>query len=500
MRQCTLRIIDEVNCAFLGLTDDHANMLVNKFALYAEGYFFNPRFKLGMWDGKVKYFTPAGKTYNYLIDQILPIIKNCGYAIKLEDKRISKVVFPDNIDCNIFNHINHPKTGKPIILRDDQVNAVNTLLQEGNGICLAATSAGKSIIISALIQAYAPFNIRTITIVPDQTLIRQLKADFTMFGFDPGEYSGKEKTPEKQHVVSTWQALQNNPTIVSGFDMVIVDETHKCKAKVLQELLVKYAAKIPHRFGFTGTLPKDPNNERLVYITMGPVRITITASELMDIGAIAQLKINVIQLEEDMKQEYKNYVDNEHSFGPPPTYKQYKDQYFPDFSAEKDYLQRNKTRIQWIADFLIKQRDSTGNVMCLVGSIAFGRKLAKLIPGAIFVNGTDMKKVDDRTDTYDLFDTRDDLIVIATVHVAGTGLSINRIMSMVFVDIGKAFERTMQAIGRGLRLSHDKTSIIVSDICSDLKYSRDHMKFRVDYYKEAKYKFEKHKIDYLKTT
>jgi len=148
---------------------------------------------------------------------------------------------------------------------------------------------------------------------------------------------------------------------------------------------------------------------------------------------------------------------------------------------------------------LLKLINSPDGTQGVVDSIPFGRKLAEQIPGAIFVNGQDTKKVSDRTKVYDLFAEHDDLIVIATVNIAGTGLSINRIFNLVTIDIGKAFTRVMQAIGRGLRTASDKNSVIVTDICSDLKYSKKHIRERKNYYDEAKYKYKQHKINYTKT-
>ena len=67
---------------------------------------------------------------------------------------------------------------------------------------------------------------------------------------------------------------------------------------------------------------------------------------------------------------------------------------------------------------------------------------------------------------------------------------------MFLIDIGQSFIRTIQAIGRGLRKGVDKTHVDVIDVCSDLKYSKRHLRERKKYYKEAKYPFKVHKIDY----
>lgn len=497
--ECKIRLLDEVTAVIVGLHGDHLEHLYNKYAVQAANYFFNPRYKLGQWDGKIRYFHKTGKTFIYLLEDILPRLVRFGYSIVIEDLRTTAADAPELITNKIFEHVPHLDTGLPTILRDDQVEAVNSLIAAGSGICLAGTGAGKTLMCSALVQAYDNLGVKSLTIVPDQGLIRQTKAEYINCGLDTGEYSGNAKTLDHQHVVSTWQALKNNPKIVELFQMVIVDECHGLRGNVLTKIICDHAARLPYRFGFTGTLPKDEAERMAVHVAVGPVRFTMQAKTLMDMGVLANLHIDVIQLEEDLRAQYEEFCKNDFPGSKPPTYTQFKDGYFPDFASEKSYLHRNDLRIEWIALFLEAKRDSKrGNVMCLVDSIPLGRQLASLIPGAIFVNGQDVKTAAKRQEVYDLFKTRDDLVVIATVHIAGTGLNIRRIFNLVFVDVGKSFIRVIQGIGRGLRKAADKDSVIVTDLCSDLKYGKKHLKMRTNYYDEAQYPYKKHKVEYAK--
>lgn len=93
-----------------------------------------------------------------------------------------------------------------------------------------------------------------------------------------------------------------------------------------------------------------------------------------------------------------------------------------------------------------------------------------------------------------MFEENDDLIVIASVGIASTGISIDRIFNMMLVDAGKSFIRSIQSIGRGLRLADDKQSVHVVDVHSKLKWSKKHWKEREKYYKEAGYPVLKKQI------
>ncbi len=350
---------------------------------------------------------------------------------------------------------------------------------------------------AALVHAFdktAPW-IKTITIVPDGNLIRQTKADYALVGLDVGEYSGTEKSLEHQHIVSTWQSIQHNPQIMATFHLVIVDEAHGLRGRVLQDIVVNHSSHIAHRFGFTGTLPKDEVDAQTVLVSIGNILETVKARELIDRGILADLHVDIYQLTEDFKADYAAYKRDLPSTIKAMTYIQWLKRYFPDYDAETAYLATADKRLQWIANKIISAQHQ-GNVLALVDSKAQGWALQALIPGAIFVNGTDVKKIEDRQKIYDLFKTRNDLVVLATVHIAGTGLSIRRIYNLFLIDLGKSFTRIIQSIGRGLRTASDKSSVCIHDICSNLRYSAEHLAVREAYYSEAEYPYTRHKVTY----
>jgi len=270
------------------------------------------------------------------------------------------------------------------------------------------------------------------------------------------------------------------------------------RGNVLTKLLNDYGKHIAFRFGVTGTLPKAETDAMSIRVAVGEVQYTITAHELITAGHLAKLDIDIIQLEVDLKDQYAEYLDE---FIPtkdhpkPLTYRKFKDAYFPDFQAEKRFHQTEKIRLDWIANQIEQKRDQgKGNVLCLVDGVNFGKKLTKLVEGAIFLSGKD--KMKDRKEVYNLFKNNNNLVVIATVQIASVGLNIKRIFNMMFIDVGKSFIRVIQTIGRSLRKAPDKDHVDVTDICSDLKYSRKHTAERIKFYKEAEYPYKKRTVDY----
>lgn len=498
MKTAKIRILDEVNVAIVGLSDVHIDFFYDKYGILMQNYFFHPKYKLGAWDGKIRYFKKTGLTYLLLIDEIVPLLTSFGYQIEVEDKRQAPCANPELIDNTYFQHIDHPDTQQPTILRDVQVQTINAFLQFGFGIVIAATASGKTISCAAICDIYGKHGLRTITIVPTSDLIRQTKQIYAHYQLDVGEYSGTKKTLDHQHVVSTWQALQHNPSIMTTFSVVMVDECQGAKGKIIQTLLNQYGKNLAHRFGVTGTLPKGPDEQMSIKTAIGPVRCAINASHLIEQGVLSSVNISVLQLEEDFHQQYNDFISN--PLNDRITYTQFKDNYLPDYAAEKHYVHANHIRNEWIVELIEQRRDSKkGNCLVIVDSVPHARRLARMIPRAKLVTGRDVKDPKKRKEIYNMFGNHDDLVLVATAQTIATGIDIQRIFFLFLLDFGKSFVRTIQAIGRGLRKGNDKDHVEVYDICSDLKYGKKHWRERKAYYDEAKYPYKRRKVAYNET-
>ena len=423
-----------------------------------------------------------------LLDEIIPAVIGLKYKITIKDERVTEGVKVPLVDEDFFKHIDDPETGEPWLVRDYQIEFVNALTTHAGGVGVCGTGGGKTSMCATIALLYErAAGLRSIIIVPDKNLSDQTVEEYEFFELDVGEYSGERKDLHHKHVVSTWQALQNNPKIIQDFDVIIVDECHGLRGNVLTKLLNEHGKHIAFRFGVTGTLPKAATDAMSVRVAVGDLQYTITAHHLITAGHLAKLDIDIIQLEVDLKDEYAEYLEEwkpTKDESKPLTYRKFKDGYFPDYQAEKRFHQTEKIRLDWIANQIESKRDQgKGNVLCLVDGINFGKKLAKLIPDAIFLYGKD--KMKERKKVYNLFKDNDNLVVLATVNIASTGLNIKRIFNMMFIDMGKSFIRVIQTIGRGLRKAPDKDHVDVTDICSDLKYSRKHTAERIKFYKEA---------------
>jgi superfamily II DNA or RNA helicase len=459
-KKASITVKDEVYCFVSGLEPQDQAFLESKFAMLVEGAFFMPAYKMGRWDGKIKFFDKTGKIYFRLLDELVPYLEGWGYKISLKDERKAVTPITKVIDAEWF--LRKPGIKLRVELRPYQVEAVAAALTNQSGFIEAATGSGKTWMVAALSDLLNSEEKRVMVIVPSADLVMQTAATFRLGMIDVGIYSGDTKDLHHMTVVATWQALQNNPMIVEDFDAVIVDEAHGAAAKTIGDLINKHGKHIPFRWGFTGTMPKAKIDLYTLRGSMGEVLYKISAADLMRMGYLAELEIEPVQLiDENVEEE------------------------FPDYASEKMFLSKSPRRLDLLADLVISKAETYGNTLVLVNSIKQGQQLQKLIKDSVFLYGTTENEV--RAEWYSMFEERDDLIVIATFGIASTGISIDRVFCLMMVDAGKSFIKCIQSIGRGLRRGHDKEKVHAVDVHSNLKWSMKHFRERKKYYAQALY-------------
>jgi superfamily II DNA or RNA helicase len=477
-----LIIRDEVNVKFENLDLDTRKELVKKFKYFNQAARYQPAYKLGRWDGCTSFFGLGGTTYVSMLDQILPYLESQGYYIEVEDERVSPVLEFEKIKEDFWGDLCWPEghrfAGEPIRLRDDQVEVVNTFLENPQALQSVATGAGKTIMTATLSKICEKYG-RSLVIVPNKSLVEQTEEDYVNVGLDVGVYYGDRKDLGKTHTICTWQSLnildkktKNGQAdlitlaeFLEGVSCIIVDEVHQAKAEVLKNLLTQNLRNAPIRWGLTGTVPKDPLEFESIKCSLGQVVGYVTAHELQEKGILSTCHVNVIQT-----QEWKE---------------------FQTYPEELKYLVTDDTRMEWVSK-LVKGIADTGNTLVLVDRIETGEFIINEIPEAVFISGK--IKSTKRKEQYREVATNDDKIIVATYGVAAVGINIPRIFNLVLLEAGKSFVRVIQSIGRGIRKAEDKDFVQIWDITANTKYAKRHLTERKKFYKEAKYPFSIEKV------
>lgn len=213
MATCKIIITDETNCKLTNLELNTRKRLVNKFKYDIPGAKYTPAVRLGRWDGKKAFAQLGGSTHINLLPEILPILEEEGYDVELEDLRDYNNQFSfEEITETSYAHIKWPKghkhEGESVSLREDQVGAINTFLQNTQSIQCLATGFGKTILTAVLSQKCEPYG-RTIIVVPSKDLVKQTEADYINMGLDVGVFFGDRKEYTKTHTICTWQSLNS---------------------------------------------------------------------------------------------------------------------------------------------------------------------------------------------------------------------------------------------------------------------------------------------------
>lgn len=462
-------LADEVNALVTGLDATTKTELDKHLTFFVPSAPFTPKYRLGVWDGKIHLFKD-GWTYINLIDEdFVNILIKRGYEVDVIDQRNSQTIHFEDVQADWVNGI---------VLRDYQMAAVNITNQFSNGILLMATGAGKTNICAGITKVFAQHG-KVVTVVPRIDLVASTSGAYINGGVpDVGVFYGQEKHIA-QATVTTWQSLVAKPEILGGCVCLILDEAHLYSAKEMFNLLSGPAANIHHRYGFTGTMPKEKIAEKQLLAAIGPVIFSKSAYDLQLEGYLSSCHIHIME-----SQEVADPLNQMKSVGRP----------FVDHEQEFKWLLTDGDRLDWLAE-TIKTISSTGNTLVLMRLKATSDGLMQRLAGAIQVDG----RVDseDRTDIYGEINKGENAILLATKGVASTGIDITHIYNVVMIEAGKSFTEVIQMIGRGLRKGGAKHHVDVWDVSANTTYSKSHARERKKYYKENKYPFNVIKVPRL---
>jgi superfamily II DNA or RNA helicase len=246
---------------------------------------------------------------------------------------------------------------------------------------------------------------------------------------------------------------------IRNVDLVLMDECHGGKSdNKITKILSKISTR--HKFGFTGTLPKDKIDYWKIIGMFGPVVYEKKSKELRDEKYLSNVEVKMICLTGHpfMKISY---------------------------NAEREYLQSHGGRNNIIAKICDKLKK---NVLVLVDRIEYGELLHQMINNGAkdrmvyFVHGE--MPVEERREIIAQMEERNDVICVAMSSIFSTGINIKNLHYIVFTFAGKSFIRTIQSIGRGLRLHGDKRKLVLFDIFDNTKFSNLHSKKRKEFYDE----------------
>jgi superfamily II DNA or RNA helicase len=444
---------------------EYLDTMSNEFAHHVKNYYFMGKYKAGMWDGKIHFITEAGlMPYGLLLD-FMKLHKSLYPDVTLvPDDGVKSLFKGDKMDIT-YDLSLYP--------RPYQKEAIETGLKYSKGIIRSATASGKSLVISYIIKNLIKNRKTTgvrkcLIIVPSTQLVEQFKNDMIEYGL-PEAMIGKIYTGykewDKHIVISTWQSLKNNLNKLNMFHCVIGDEAHQVKASELKKIFSKVKAK--YRIGFTGTLPNNITELYNIKSFLGPVLKEYPSGLLAEQGFISKCNIKAIQI---------SYPDGTmHN----------------DYKGIKEEVFHNRRRLNIIGDIVNSVND---NILLLVSYIAEGDKLIKLLnrhtkKEVIFLSGKDKTEI--REEWRKKMIKKDNIALVATYGIFQQGINIPNLKYAMLASPNKSKIRTLQSVGRTLRLHENKVDgAIIFDLMDDVKFLGKHGKKRIEYYETEGFDIE----------
>jgi len=429
------------------------------FTHKVKGYFWSPKYRSGMWNGKASLITDTG-TFPYgLLPDVLREAKKHDIKLIIDDE-IKALFKGDDLDINLdLTLFPYPY----------QKESVEYCLKYTKGIIRSATASGKSLVISYIIKALLDNRDitkvrRALVIVPSKQLVEQFFGDMQEYGLKE-KYIGRiydkiKKKPlewAKTVVITTWQSLKNNMDRINDYDVIIGDECHQVKAHELKKIFSKSHAR--YRFGFTGTMPTDTLEMLNTKAFIGPILREYSSGLLGEQGYISKCNVNVFNI------EYPFGLESE---------------YYDDVKRETF---EHKFRMELIKD-IVNYVDN--NILLLVGYIREGKQLLNYLGNytkrdVIFLSGSD--DVDYREEWRQKMINGKNIALIATYGIFQQGINIPNLKYLVLAASFKSKIRVLQSIGRTLRKHEDKKEgAFIFDLIDNVKYLRRHGSKRIVFY------------------
>ena len=458
------------------------------FTFEVPGAKFMPQYRSKYWDGKIRlYGTHNGEIYVGLLDKLISWAKKCEYTVEFKDNKFYGSPFEENEMISVEGVSDYMKSISRHEPRDYQVNAVYDALRYNRKLLISPTASGKSLMIYSIVRYFVEKEHNILLIVPTTSLVEQMYKDFEDYGWNAEEYchkiySGKEKSTNKNVVITTWQSIYNLPrSFFENFGVVIGDEAHQFKSKSLVGIMTKMD-NTKYRFGFTGTLDGSQTHKWVLEGLFGPSYKVTQTQELIERGYLSKLQIKVLLLKH-----------NEHQFN--------------EYEEEIQYLITHDKRNNFIKNLSL---DLKGNTLILFNRVeTHGQPLYEMINSSaakdrkiFFVYGG--VDAEEREKVREITEKENDSIIVASYGTFSTGINIKNLHNIIFASPSKSRVRNLQSIGRVLRKGENKNKAVLYDIADDItykskkNYTLNHLIERIKIYNEEKFNYEIIQIDFKK--
>lgn len=482
-----LTYFNEVFCCVM--TDPATKQrLMRLFSVEEPDFFFSPRYKLGLWDGRRRLFNGY-----YLHIGLIPFVKRYADKENIEfhdDTNLLVSGTPDKND-EFIQSLNLPF--KPY---EYQEESFNQCVHFKKLAVFSPTSSGKSLVIYMLARYMQEhkrkFN-KVFIIVPTKKLVKQMFDDFAEYSVNDNNWdvsnncakisSDYVKDFSKDIIITTYQSICNEDLeFYKNIEGVILDECQGIqsysdkKAKSLHRIF-DALVNARYKFGFTGT----PPDEQLYKITILKYfvnrYVATTYKDLLKENRIANFNVNMIELNHLVNKCGQVYRD------------------------ELNYIYEDKNRNEFLKKLLLKNKGHNQLMLFLEvqkHSLKFYNELInddRFKDFQIIIIDKDSKPKDEDK-VKELIANNNNIILLATYKLLSTGWSVKNLHHIIFAAPLRKKQTVIQSIGRGLRLLANENKVCnIWDIVDKFLYHNVLYDQSTDRYDS--YKSENFKINYI---
>lgn len=272
--------------------------------------FHNRAFKERRWDGKVRLFS-GRKFPSGLTEHVIKHFNDAGEDVTTVGKEEKVPIDTSRFDATYLGPIGPGKDD----LREDQCQAILSMLKHKRGVVKSPTASGKTEMIAAVARyLWEERGWRSLIVVPRKGLAKQTRQRLTIYfdgDLEVGQCGDGEKTigtvtvctaqtligfRKRTHKKRTIPPDPELAKLVADAEVLFLDEAHHASAATWYDIAMHSGA--IRRYGLSGTPLK--NNEiadmKLIGAT-GPLIHEVAADTLIEAGAAARPKIVMVMAE-----------------------------------------------------------------------------------------------------------------------------------------------------------------------------------------------------------
>lgn len=430
------------------------------FSFEADGYKFNPKYRYGQWDGRIRLLDYNRLLPYGLVGQIKKFCSNMSYSVWIDPKIFeTEDLTREDFDAWLSKQEIYSGNVK-IEPHWYQKDAVYEGLVNRRRILNLPTSAGKSLIQALLARYYLEnYEGKILIIVPTTALTTQMANDFVDYRLFSHSMikkigGGADKADKSKNdapiIVGTWQTVVKQPKEwFSQFGMMMNDECHLATGKSISSIIAGLN-NCMFKFGLSGSL-RDGKANVMQYVGMfGEIFRPVSTSKLMEDGQVTELKINSIFLrypdEFTIKLKGKTYQE------------------------EVKIITGLKRRTKWIAQLSVKLAKKDENAFVMFKHVTHGKEIFEAIKElgyekVYYVSGE--VDTETRNALKVMAENGKGIIIVASYGVFSTGISVKNLHHVIFAHGVKSKIIVLQTVGRVLRKHGSKSVATVWDLIDD---------------------------------